>query len=100
MCDPQTPKEFKVEMEETREVNIETVTTVISNIQDVQIQGTHLRHFSSNSGWINAPYPRRKTKSSGHKSHWTLTEQCIVGDPTAVCLCYFDINIDILGLIH
>lgn len=33
VCDPQTPKEFKVEMEETREVNIETVTAVISNIQ-------------------------------------------------------------------
>ncbi len=32
VCDPQTPKEFKVEMEETREVNIETVTMVMSNI--------------------------------------------------------------------
>jgi len=29
-CDPQTPKEYKVEMEETWEVNIDTVTTVIS----------------------------------------------------------------------
>lgn len=28
VCDPQTPKEFKVEMEETREVNIEILILV------------------------------------------------------------------------